>query len=374
VPFIDDDDPAVRAAREDYDKNKRNGGSRQHQSRACNWRQLIAMPKPIYIIKGVIERGVLAEIYGPTQSGKSFLATDLALHVAFGRSWCSKRVRKGGVLYVSAEGGTAIVRRLEAFAKHHDVKLNDIDFRAVIEPTSLLDHDGADQLIVDAQSVPNLVLVIIDTAARVMPGSREDAEAMGTLVAACDAIRSATRAAVLLVHHTGKNESLGSRGSSVLPSAVDVNISVAQTGETRTVELEKQRDGQTGTICTFRLRVIDLGVDEDGDEVTSCVIEAADAEPKTAKQPKSKLPAAAKIALNTLKKALADSGESVPASNHIPDGMRVVTVEQWRRFHYVGTASDMNTEARKKAFQRARETLQAAGLIGLHADHCWIIR
>lgn len=346
-------------------------------SRARNWQQLQNLPKPAYIVKGVIERGVLAEIYGPTQSGKSFLATDLALHVAFGWTWCQRRVRQGGVLYVSAEGGTAIVRRLEAFASHHQVELDDIDFRAVIDPTNLLENNDIDQLIVDAQSVPNLVLVIIDTAARVMPGSKEDAEAMGKLVAACDQLRAATGAAVLLVHHTGKDEGRGSRGSTVLPAAVDVNISVIRTNGLSVVELEKQRDGQTGPICSFELIVINLGRDQDGDMQTSCVVEAIqpdETEPKTSKRQKPKqVNAAGKVALRTLKKAITEMGEPAPASNHIPPSARTVTVDQWRQYHYAGTASDASPEARKKAFQRSREILQAAEAITIHDDLVWIV-
>jgi RecA-family ATPase len=101
VPYIDDDDPDVRAAREQYEqtaKKKQNGSGHRVQSRALNWQQLIAIPKPTYIVKGIIEQGVLAEIYGPTQSGKSFLATDLALHIGFGWNWRGRRVRQGGVL------------------------------------------------------------------------------------------------------------------------------------------------------------------------------------------------------------------------------------------------------------------------------------
>lgn len=369
-----DADPDLHAEAEFERRKYTETAAHQYRSRARDWQQLMAMPKPAYIIKGVLEKGILAEIYGPTQSGKSFLATDIALHIAFGWRWCGRRVRKGGVLYVSAEGGTAIVRRLEAFAKHHDVGLDDIDFRAVIESTSLLEHGGADQLIADAQSVPNLVLVIIDTAARVMPGSKEDAEAMGKLVAACDAIRAATGAAVLLVHHTGKDEGRGSRGSNLLPAAVDVNLSVAKTDTITTVELEKQRDGQTGTLCTFRLAVIDLGLDEDGDPLTSCVLETTNADHKSSKTPKPKLTGAAKVALRTLRKAINEAGQPAPASNHIPPDMRTVTLEQWRRYHYVGTASgDMTPDARKKAFQRARETLHGAGAIEVHDDHCWIV-
>jgi hypothetical protein len=62
------------------------------------------------------------------------------------------------------------------------------------------------------------------------------------------------------------------------------------------------------------------------------------------------------------------------ASNHIPAGARVVDIEMWRRYHYAGTASDGQTpEARKKAFQRVRQRLQAAGVVGIHTDLIWII-
>ena len=70
---------------------------------------------------------------------------------------------------------------------------------------------------------------------------------------------------------------------------------------------------------------------------------------------------------------MAAAGKEAPASNHIPSA-RVVDVETWRRYHYAGTAADgQGDEARKKAFQRAREKLQAADIIGLHAKLVWIV-
>jgi len=44
----------------------------------------------------------------------------------------------------------------------------------------------------------------------------------------------------------------------------------------------------------------------------------------------------------------------------------------WRRYYYLATPSD-TTEARKKSFQRARETLQGSEVIRLHDDLCWIV-
>ena len=88
---------------------------------------------------------------------------------------------------------------------------------------------------------------------------------------------------------------------------------------------------------------------------------------------KCALPPAAKIALDVLQRAIAEAGKDAPASNHIPR-RPVVEVETWRRYYYAGTASDGETpEARRKSFQRAREKLQAAGIIGIHADLVWIV-
>src|SRR5215471_3414392 len=46
-------------------------------TRTLFWHQLQDLPDPDYIIKSVIERGALVEIYGPHGSGKSFFTCDL---------------------------------------------------------------------------------------------------------------------------------------------------------------------------------------------------------------------------------------------------------------------------------------------------------
>ena len=49
---------------------------------------------------------------------------------------------------------------------------------------------------------------------------------------------------------------------------------------------------------------------------------------------------AAKNALEMLKRAICESGETPPVSNHIPDNVKAVKFEQWRRYFYLGTGSD----------------------------------
>jgi hypothetical protein len=135
------------------------------------------------------------------------------------------------------------------------------------------------------------------------------------------------------------------------------------------------KDGPDGEMVASKLVVVKVAIDDDGEPITSCVVEPAEGViANQASKPVTRLPDAAKIALGSLRKAVDEAGEIAPASNHIPAAARVVSVETWRRYHYIGTAADgQNTDSREKAFQRAREKLQAAGAIGLHNDFCWIV-
>ena len=320
----------------------------------------------------MIDEQCLAEIFGPTQSGKSFFSCDLAFHVAAGWQWRGHRVRQGGVLCVAAEGGHAIINRMAAFQQHHDVKFDEVPIGVVFAPTNLLSNSGVDQILADAGSVPNLVLVLIDTAARVMPGGKEDTEDMGQFVAACDRIRAETRAAVAVVHHTGKDATRGSRGSSVLPAAVDTTIEVTRDSTTKiiTAEITKQRDGEIGVQFAFRLDLLQLGMDEDGDPITSCVV-VPDDTPPSGKRSRPKVTGTARTALDLLSRAIADAGKTVPTSNHTPANAIGVRIELWRKYFNQGSAADTTPDAKRMAFKRAVQRLQADNAIGCLIPALW---
>ena len=68
-----------------------------------------------YLVKGIIPYPGLTVIWGPPKSGKSFWTLDVAMHVALGREYRSKRVQEGPVVYCCFEGQSGISARLEAF-------------------------------------------------------------------------------------------------------------------------------------------------------------------------------------------------------------------------------------------------------------------
>jgi hypothetical protein len=164
-----------------------------------------------------------------------------------------------------------------------------------------------------------LELVVIDTLSRAMAGGNENSpDDMGKLVRRCDDIRIATGAAVALIHHAGKDEARGARGHSSLKAASDTEIEVSRSEATgvATAYVAKQRDHPSGQTFPFKLEVVEIGQDEDGENVTSCVLIAAEAPARTDSRATRRLTKGAQIALNALREALEECGQDAPASNY----------------------------------------------------------
>lgn len=136
-------------------------------------------------------------------------------------------------------------------------------------------------------------------------------------------------------------------------------------------KIAKVKDG--GAIAPFSYKLLQsvLGTDEDGDEITSCVIAPTDASTGEAKGT-TRLPDAARIALEALKAALVEQGQPSPGGQ-IPNGVKIVSVEVWREYAYRRGLGDTQ-EAKKKAFQRARETLSSKGEVAMWEPWAWLVR
>jgi hypothetical protein len=117
-------------------------------------------------------------------------------------------------------------------------------------------------------------LVVIDTLAQVSAGADENSgKDMSVVLRHCRAVREHTGAMVLLVHHSGKDSTKGARGWSGIKGALDVEIEVARAGRLRSATVSKLKDGSDGKEYAFELRTVEVGKDEDGDPITSCVVE-----------------------------------------------------------------------------------------------------
>lgn len=230
-----------------------------------------------WIIKGVLPQAGLAVVYGASGSGKSFAVLDMALCIARGLPWRGKRTRQGRVAYVAAEGAEGFRKRLAAYAMHHGVDLSTVPMSVLNAAPNLLEKQDAVDLAKGVKASGGADLIIVDTLAQATPGANENAgEDMGKALGYCKRIHEVTGALVLLIHHSGKDATKGARGWSGLRAACDAELEIVRDGNVRALRLSKNKDGEDGLQWGFALEVVQLGVDEDLDPITSCVVVEAD--------------------------------------------------------------------------------------------------
>lgn len=233
-------------------------------------------------VQGLLVEGSAAVVYGDSNGGKTFWCTDLALHVAAGKPWNGRRVDQGGVIYCALEGGNGFRNRVSAWRQGHAGDSAGLPFAAIPVSLNLLDPDADTPRLIEtvkaaaAQMGRPVKLVVIDTLSRAMAGGNENApDDMGALVSSMDAIRAATGACVLFVHHSGKDAAKGARGHSLLRAAVDTEIEVRADEATgaRTAAVVKQRELAKGAVFGFRLDVVVLGQNRHSEDVTTCTVQ-----------------------------------------------------------------------------------------------------
>lgn len=229
------------------------------------------------LIEGLLDQGALSILFGASNVGKSFVALDAALAITQGRPWAGQVTTKMGVLYLATEGGRKIGQRALALRKAYGRGADDASFVILSDSVDLFSPAGdLSELIAAANSIEGLGVIIIDTLARVFgSGDESGTKDMNAFIRNIDRLRAATKAHVMLVHHTGKDESRGARGSSVLRAAVDTEIEVTRSGDDGgpggTIRTTKQRDLDGNFSRSFVLEKCELADERTGRVVASCI-------------------------------------------------------------------------------------------------------
>jgi putative DNA primase/helicase len=248
---------------------------------------LHALPPLAWCVRGVLPAHGLAGVYGPSGSGKSFLVLDAAAAIAEGAAWFGYRVKPAPVVYCALEGEAGFRLRVAAWEQAKGRTLP-AGLRLVLQSFKLTDPQDVADLAAAVLSAGAGALTILDTLNRAAPEADENASAdMGRILEAAKALQRLTAGLVLVVHHTGKDATKGLRGHSSLFAALDAAVEVTREGDRREWRVAKAKDGQDGAGHPFRLEVVGLGVDEEGEAVTSCVV-APDESPEDATR--SRLP------------------------------------------------------------------------------------
>ena len=261
--------------------------------------------KASWIVKGLIPMATLGVIYGASGSGKSFFALDLMAAVARavmikkvarmarmapmaqdgaegsseskGPEWCGHKVNPARVCWIAAEGVEDMRKRVQGYAIAQGISLDELPMEFIGEAPSLLEDVDVKAVIKQMRAKGRFDLVVIDTLAQVMAGGNENSgEDMGKVLAYCREITRLTGAMVLLIHHSGKDESRGARGWSGLRAAADFEFEIIRADDERVAIVTKMKGGEDGGEYGFRLVPVVVGLDEDGDEETTCVLAFTD--------------------------------------------------------------------------------------------------
>lgn len=327
-----------------------------------------------YLIKNVLSQSAMSVLYGASNSGKSFFAMDLAFSLSTATPWRGRRVIKSAVLYLAAEGGKGVANRIAALKKESGVV--DVPFALRRGGMDLLKAQADLQAVCDmaaevAAKRPGLpLIIIIDTLSRIMAGGDENNAAdMTALIRNLDAIREMTGAHIMLIHHSGKDTARGARGHSSLRAATDTEMEVQNEDGMRAAIVTKQREYPGGETFAFTLKTVTLGTDQDGDEVSSCVVECAENEEFT--KARKKLTKNQKALVDCFDQMIADG---VGKPNHggptMPDPGRfmMVSYDDFRKLAE-GKLTAKNT---RDAFLSAFDALNGQnGLFCLASGFVW---
>lgn len=227
--------------------------------RLYSTQELLRLPSPRWQVQDILPAGGLVGLYGQPGTGKSFIAIDLAMCVASGLPWHGHQViQQGFVLYISAEGGTGIGKRVQAWLSSNGVSPDAAHIGWLIEAIPI-NNDSEDMDILferlGNELEINPSLVIIDTLARCFDGDENQQEDMGRFVAGADRIRQEFKSTVIVVHHTrldGERE----RGNTAFRGAADTMCAVERKNGVITLKCNKQKDAEEFVDHAFALSVI----------------------------------------------------------------------------------------------------------------------
>jgi len=244
--------------------------------------QMTDLPPTRWQIKKIMPARDVVAIYGAPGAGKSFMALDMAVCISEGREWMGYRTKQAQVVYVVLEAANGFSGRLKAWQMHHGRKLPDGLSVVAHSPFAFSSAKDIADLVESIRAVVGDdhggLVVFVDTLARAMGAFEEnDNNDMGRVITASDAIARALQCTVALVAHPGKDASKGMRGGSALLGGLDTVIQLEKNEDgLRTWKIEKQKEGEDGLTGCFKLTVVPIDTDEDGDEITSAVVVESD--------------------------------------------------------------------------------------------------
>lgn len=210
-------------------------------------------PLPM-LIEGYLPKSGIGQIYGKPYSGKTYVTLDLALSVCAGLDhWMGLPLNVKGpqyVCYIAAEGSGPFRDALVSWKTAHPA--------ADLSKLLVLDAGSGGQVIFknkDAEADPKTnfmrlirefvalgdepALIVLDPQQYVIDADENSNREMSYIFKEIKQMADLTGSLLLLVHHTGKDETRGARGASAQLGTMDVVISLVGAKGLGTLTFEK---------------------------------------------------------------------------------------------------------------------------------------
>jgi hypothetical protein len=333
--------------------------------------------KEEWLVKRILPRQGFVSLFGASQSFKSFVVSDLAMHVALGWEWAGRRVEQSAAVYIAAEGAAGLRKRKVGFELTHAERLPEkVRFFLISASPNLGTERGdlADLIaaVESAEVAPGLI--IIDTLAQSIGAGDENGAGMILFISNATALANHFKACVIAIHHIGLSDDKRTRGHSSLLGGVDAQILAERKEGTfsTTITLQKLKDEASNLKLTARLSRVVIGTDGDGEEVSTLIVERIEdgAEATTGTKPVS-VPRGRRLIMDITAHALDEVGEDFRPYANGPI-VRAVSDEAVRERYYDRIAEKAEpdedahklAERQRKAFNRAiKDALNAKDLI-----------
>lgn len=243
-----------------------------------------SMPTPKWLVKEHLPCQSLGIVYGVSGSCKTFYSVDMGLSVASGLPFLGVYpVVQAGVLYLTGEGNASIQHRIKAWLRAHGLKEPEYPNDCVFVPFQF-DLLSAGEL----QPIEEIIkhdlckqpgLIIVDTLARYFGiGDENKTQDMNRFIRNLDKLKEKTGATICVVHHAGWDDSR-ERGASALRGAADTIVGISKENNIL-VKCVKQKDAEPFSEYLLKPQSHDVGVNEDGDDITSLTLALTDEQEK----------------------------------------------------------------------------------------------
>ena len=232
---------------------------------------------PDELVQNLITMNSLSLIYGDSNSGKTFLALSIATAISEGIDCYGRKTEQGLVVYLASEAPRSIRSRVQAIKKYYGFSLENLFIVQVTMNFFSGNNDALDVIelcrIVEEMKGMKVRLIIGDTLSRLAAGANENSgESMGPVMARFDLVSQTTGAAIMIIHHNGKDAAKGSRGWSGIRAHIDTEIEVSEKDSVRFASVTKQRElPGKGEAIYFKLELVEMGITKFGEVVFNCV-------------------------------------------------------------------------------------------------------